>query len=195
MQLQANVVMRHFDAAGNVKQIFQENVFAQKLMKLNILSPRWINSPFAFLVAPFLGFYSDEKDTRNLVVTVGKEAAARLLSGVGGIAVMQSIGQGTGATAAAAGDTTLQTEVKADGTGAAGVHAVAAATTSIVTTTTTNDTAQFVGTVSETATIAVTESGLFNATTSGTLLARQTFTAVNVVTGDSLQFTWKIKFA
>jgi hypothetical protein len=68
-------------------------------------------------------------------------------------------------------------------------------TASSVTTTLTNDTAQFVGTVSISGTIAVTESGLFNADTNGTLLARQTFSAVNVVSGDSIQFTWKIKNA
>jgi hypothetical protein len=108
-----------------------------------------------------------------------------------------AIGQGTGVTGFSAANTTLGTEVKADGTGASGVHAVpsASVTASSVTTTVTNDTAQFVGTVAETATIAVTESGLFNADTNGTLLARQTFTAVNVVSGDSIQFTWKIKNA
>lgn len=108
-----------------------------------------------------------------------------------------AIGMGTGVTAFAAGNTTLGTEVKADGTAASGVHAVATAsvTASSVTTTVTNDTAQFVGTVAITATIAVSESGLFNADTNGTLLARQTFTAVNVVNGDSIQFTWKIKNA
>lgn len=197
MMLDVNCVVRHLDANGKAKSIFQENSFAIRLIKAGILSPAWINTSFGKTVSytGILGFWATEKNSRNLVVTIGKESAARLLSGVGGIAVMQSVGQGTGVSAAAAGDTTLGTEVKADGTAAAGVHAIAAATTSVVTTTTTNDTAQFVGTVSETATIAVTESGIFNATTNGNMLARQTFTAVNVVSGDSLQFTWKIKFA
>lgn len=108
-----------------------------------------------------------------------------------------SIGMGTGSTAFSTADTALGTGVKGDGTGDSGVHAVATAsvTATSVTTTVTNDTAQFVGTVSITATIAVTESGLFNADTNGTLLARQVFTAVNVVSGDSIQFTWKIKNA
>ena len=108
-----------------------------------------------------------------------------------------AIGLGTGTTAFAATDTTLETEKKTDGTGASGVHAIASGsvTASSVTTTVTNDTAQFVGTATFTASLAVTESGLFNADTNGTLLARQTFSAINVVSGDSIQFTWKIKNA
>jgi hypothetical protein len=112
-------------------------------------------------------------------------------------AVTWATGQGTGVGAFAATDTTLGTEVKADGTGASGVHCIPTASNTIsnVTTTVTNDTMQVVGTVAETATIAVTESGLFNADTNGSLLCRQTFSAVNVVNGDSIQFTWKIKAA
>ncbi len=131
------------------------------------------------------------------ITDAGRAAVASRINGSGAAAAFTAIGIGTGTTAAAAGDTTLQTEVKADGTAAAGVHALATAsvTASRVTTTVTNDTAQLVGTISFTATIAVTESGVFNADTSGTLLARQVFSAVNVVLGDSLQLTWKVKAA
>jgi hypothetical protein len=195
--LDTNVVMRHIDRYGRVKPIFQENGLCITLLDRGILSPHWINTILG-RAASHLGIFGawrKEKNAHNGITTVGKAAVAGLINGVGSVAVFASIGQGTGVGAFAAGDTTLGTEVKADGTGASGVHAVAAATASLVTTTTTNDTAQFVGTISETATIAVTESGVFNATTNGTLLARQTFTAVNVISGDSLQFTWKIKAA
>jgi hypothetical protein len=37
----------------------------------------------------------------------------------------------------------------------------------------------------------VTESGTLNAAAAGVLLARQTFSAINVANGDSLQVTWK----
>jgi hypothetical protein len=60
-----------------------------------------------------------------------------------------------------------------------------------VTTDVTNDTAQLVYTFTVTGTAAVTESGVFNAASSGVLLARQVFSAINVVNGDSLQITWK----
>lgn len=192
-----NVMMVHLDKDGNPKPIFQEYKFAAWLIKFGYISPLWINKWYAPLVSPFLGYWSKYKINKNGVTDAGKAAVASRINGAGGAAAFTAIGQGTGATAFSAADTALQTEVKADGTAAAGVHALATAsvTASRVTTTVTNDTAQLVGTISETATIAVTESGVFNADTSGTLLCRQTFTAVNVVSGDSLQFTWKIKAA
>jgi len=49
-----------------------------------------------------------------------------------------------------------------------------------------------VGTIAYTTTKAITEHGLFNASTVGTLMDRHTFTAVNVVNGDSIQFTFDL---
>lgn len=195
--LDVNVELVHRDKDGNVKRIFQENKLARRLINEGLLSPLWINRWYSFLLSPFLGLWSDSKIFKNLITDAGRAAVASRINGSGGAAAFTSIGQGTGITAANAADTALQTGVKADGTGDGGVHALATAsvTASRVTTTVTNDTAQLVGTVSETATIAVTESGVFNADTSGTLLCHQVFTAVNVVSGDSLQFTWKIKAA
>ena len=195
--LDANVQIVLRGADGKVKPIFQEFAWTVAALKAGLLSPHWINSWYGNLVAPFLGYWTTEKDGRNLITDAGRAAAASRINGSGAAAAFTSIGQGTGATAASVADTALQTAVKADGTGASGVHALATAsvTVSRVTTTVTNDTAQLVGTISETATIAVTESGVFNADTSGTLLCRQVFTAINVVSGDSLQFTWKVKAA
>jgi hypothetical protein len=195
--IDANVQMRHLDRFGNPKPIFQENPLCIFLIKWGILSPLWINGPHAARLSRFLGYWATEKDGRNLITDAGRAAVASRINGSGGAAAFTAIGQGTGATAANAADTTLQTEVKADGTAASGVHALATAsvTVSRVTTTVTNDTAQLVGTIAETATIAVTESGVFNADTNGTLLCRQTFSAVNVISGDSIQLTWKIKAA
>jgi len=132
----------------------------------------------------------------GLVVNAGRAVVSARLYGTGS-AAFASIGMGTGTTAAAATDTALQTGVTAAGAADAGVHVLptASVTASSVTTTVTNDTAQWQGTVNITATIAVTESGLFNADTNGTMLAHQVFSAVNVVNGDSIQFTWKVKNA
>lgn len=47
-----------------------------------------------------------------------------------------------------------------------------------------------VGTIPYTSTKAITEHGLFNDATAGTLLDRSEFAAVNVVNGDSIQFTF-----
>lgn len=49
-----------------------------------------------------------------------------------------------------------------------------------------------VGTISYTTTKAITEHGLFNDLTAGTLLDRSVFAAINVVNGDSIQFTYTL---
>lgn len=191
----ANVKMVHRDKDGNIKQIFQENKLGDFLIRKGIVSPLWINNmPLKFLLSPIMGKWSASKLTHNLVVDAGKAGVASRINGAGGEALFDKIGQGVGTTAAVAGDTALQTEKDASNTTTT-THAISAATASRVTTTVTNDTAQLVGTVSELATMAITESGVFNAATAGTMLCRQTFSAINVVSGDSIQFTWKIKAA
>jgi hypothetical protein len=49
-----------------------------------------------------------------------------------------------------------------------------------------------VATISYTTTKAITEHGVFNDATAGTLLDRSVFSAVNVVNGDSIQFTYTL---
>jgi hypothetical protein len=49
-----------------------------------------------------------------------------------------------------------------------------------------------VGTISYTTTKAITEHGLFNASTGPTLMDRSEFAAINVVNGDSIQFTYTL---
>ena len=49
-----------------------------------------------------------------------------------------------------------------------------------------------VGTISYTTTKAITEHGLFNASTGVTLMDRSEFAAINVVSGDSIQFTYTL---
>jgi hypothetical protein len=187
-----NVEMRHIDKDGNVKPIFQENLLCATLIKNGILSPLWINGSMASIVSPFLGKWTFKKEVRNLITTAGKGGISSRINGAGAAAVFDKIGWGTGTTSPAAGDTALQTEVNASG-GASTTHVIASPTTSQVTTSTTNDTSQWVGTATASGTIAITESGVFNASTGGTMLCRQTFTAINVVSGDSIQFTWKVQ--
>jgi hypothetical protein len=182
-----NVAYQVRDAHGNIKPLFQEYVWTQYLMKKGYITPTWINQWYSSLISPFLGHWSSEKKVRNLVTTVGKALVAGRINGSGAPAAATFIAVGTGATAAAAGDTTLQTE-----TATSGLSRVAG-TASLVTTTTTNDTAQLTTTFSVTGTVAVTESGVLNASSSGTLLCRQVFTAINVISGDSLAITWKVQ--
>ena len=52
-----------------------------------------------------------------------------------------------------------------------------------------------VGTINYTSTKAITEHGLFSASTGATLMDRTKFAAINVVNGDSIQFTYGITYA
>jgi hypothetical protein len=187
-----NVEYKHFDKFGNIKKMFQENALCRFLIKNELLDPNWINEKRGKILSLFLGHWANSRVVANLVTSAGKAAIASRINGAGSEALFDKIGWGTGATAAAAGDTALQAEKDASGATST-THVVSSATCSRVTTSVTNDTAQMVGTATATGTIAITESGVFNAATAGTLLARQVFTAVNVVSGDSIQFTWKIQ--
>jgi hypothetical protein len=175
------------DKNGNVKPLFQENALAVALLKTGKLAPTWINEWYAFLIAPLLGSYSPYKVIGNLVTNAGFAGSAGRLMGSGAPAAFTYIAVGTGTTAAAVTDTALQTETSTSGLGRV------AGTVSLVTTTVTNDTAQVTNTFSVTGTVAVTESGILNAASTGTLLCHQVFSAINVASGDSLQVTWKVQ--
>ncbi len=131
-----------------------------------------------------------------MITNAGRAVISARLYGVAS-AAFSAIGIGTGTNAPAATDTTLQTGVSASGAADGGVHAIptASVTASSQTTTVANDTAQWQGTVTASGAIAVTEAGLFNADSGGAMLCRQTFSAVNLASGDSLQITWKVKNA
>lgn len=113
------------------------------------------------------------------VTNSGKAEAAELLVGAG--TAFNNVAIGTGTTNFAATSTQLNNEYKRD-----------TATTSTATTDVTGDTAQFVNTFSITESKAITEAGVFNASAAGDMIAAQTFSAVNVASGDSLQITYKI---
>lgn len=99
-------------------------------------------------------------------------------------------GMGVGATGAArtavAADTALSTEVETPRS---------AGTSTRQTTTVTNDTYQVIGTITATSARVVDEAGLFDATTAGNMYTSATFNVINLATGDSIQFTWKVKYA
>lgn len=94
---------------------------------------------------------------------------------------------GTGAGTAAITDTTLFTEATPR----------AAGTSTQQTTTVTDDTYQVVATITAAGTLAVTNAGLFDVITasSGNLFVKGDFTVINVVSSDSIQFTFKTTFS
>jgi hypothetical protein len=122
----------------------------------------------------------DERVVENLIVNVGKAQVSGLIGGVV-TGVFNYIAVGTGTTSPSPTDTALQNEVMR-----------ASSTNSQTTTNVTNDTLQLQATFNFTSSYAITEAGIFNASSGGTMLARQTFGAINVASGDSIAITWKV---
>ena len=123
----------------------------------------------------------------TLLVNTGKAIVTNYLSG-GAASVPKYIGWGTGAGTTAATDTTLFTESGSTRT---------TGTPAQVTTSTTNDTYQVTGTSTAGSTLAITNAGLFdNATVgSGNLFAKGDFSTINLNSGDSISFTFKVQFS
>jgi len=120
----------------------------------------------------------------TLLVNTGKAIVTNYLAG-GAATQPKYIGWGTGAGTTAATDTTLFTETGTRTTG----------TATQVTTSTTNDTFQVTGTNTAGGTLAITNAGLFDASTSGNLFAKGDFSTINLATGDSIAFTFKVQFS
>jgi hypothetical protein len=170
-----NVTYRLIGENGKSKKLFQPNALGKSFYKAFRFLPK---------VPLLFGYNSYKLLISNLVTNAGMAGVASRVNGNGAEAAFTYIAIGTGTTAAAATDTTLQTEITTNG------GQRAAATASRTTTDVTNDTATLVNTFTFTGSFAITESGVLNAASAGTMLARQVFSAINVVSGDSLQITW-----
>lgn len=86
---------------------------------------------------------------------------------------------GTGGTAEAASQTALVTEAATRATGSQTEGASA-------------NIYRTVGTIPYTGTLAITEHGIFSAAAAGTMLDRSLFAAINVINGDSIEFTYDL---
>ena len=117
------------------------------------------------------------QDIDNLVVTAVKNRVASRLVGTSSD-VMSHMAIGSGTTAAAAGNTALGTELGR-------VSLTSGSASSAVVT--------YVATFAAgTGTGAVTEAGLLNASSGGTLLCRTVFSVVNKGANDSMTVTWTV---
>lgn len=125
------------------------------------------------------GAVKDSREIKNLVVTVGKNYIASRMKDATATA-MTHMELGTGTTAAAVGDTTLQTAIS-------GSRVTLASTT-----VTTNAIAYVASFPAGTGTGAVTEAGTFNAASAGTMLCRTVFSVVNKGAADAMSVTWTI---
>lgn len=113
----------------------------------------------------------------NLVVTTGKNYIASRMKDASATA-MSHMAVGTGSTAAAAGNTALGTET--------GRVALTSTTVS------TNNVAYVATFPAGTGTGALTEAGILNASSSGTLLCRTVFSVINKASADTLGITWTV---
>jgi len=112
----------------------------------------------------------------NLVVTAGKNWVADRMNDAN--TVMTHMAVGTSSTAAAAGQTALVSE---------------SARGALTSTTVTNNEIAYVETFAAgTATAALTEAGIFDASSGGDMLCRTVFSVVNKGANDSMTITWTI---
>ena len=114
----------------------------------------------------------------NLVVTTGLAYIASRMKDATATA-MTHMAVGTGSTAAAAGNTALETQLGSR---------VALTSTTV----TSNSIAYVASFGAGVATGALTEAGIFNASTSGTMLCRTVFAVINKGASDTMTITWTI---
>jgi hypothetical protein len=118
----------------------------------------------------------------NTIMNVGKSVVSSFIgSDIATGVAFDYMSIGTSGLAAAATQTILGSEQVRVGTASA--HA---------TTTTTNDTARFIGSFAISGTLSIVEAGIHNAASAGSMLARTTFTALNVISGDAINATWDV---
>ena len=126
------------------------------------------------------GNLKEEQTVKNLVVTTGLNHIADRLGASSPATRMSHMEVGTGTTAPAAGDTALET-------------AIASSRVSLTSQTVSTNTVEYVGDFpAGTGTGAVTEAGVFNASSAGTMLCRTTFSVVNKGAADTLKITWTL---
>ncbi len=120
-----------------------------------------------------------EFDVPNLVVTTGKNyIASKMVATTNSPVSMTHMAIGTGTASPADGDTALGTQT----------GRVLLSGNSV-----TNNSITYTATFpAGTGTGAITEAGIFNAGTGGTMLCRTTFPVVNKASGDTIAVTWVV---
>ena len=123
------------------------------------------------------GNITQEVVVPNLVVTTGKNYIASRIKDASATA-MSHMAIGTGSTAAAAGNTALGSE---------------AGRVALTSTTVTDNAVAYLATFpAGTGTGAITEAGILNASSSGTLLCRTVFSVINKGAAETLGITWTV---
>lgn len=159
---------------------------AVHVLKKFVLWPLHVWDKFADRYVPALSF-----GLATLQVNGGRGIVTGRLRAVGTEPL--NIGWGTGAGTAAAADTTLFTEVLVNMTAGGTDHTVG--TSSQQTTTTTSDTYRVTGTRTATASGTITNSGLFDAASGGTLFVKGDFTGIALANGDAISHTFNVQYS
>lgn len=166
---------------GKAKLIWQEYRFLHYFRKhFGISFPKFFG---------LTGYMTRQAKYSNLLVTAGKGLITTRINGIGSSAAPSYMAIGTGTNAAAAGDTALQTE--STGTG----YDRVAGTQSTQTTDTASDTNQLLASWTVSSSKAITEMGILNAASVGTLFVRNVFSAYTLQSGDTFEMTHKLKHA
>lgn len=184
MNLAGEIDIRILDKNGRAKLIWQEYSILHYIRK-----HFGINFPKLFGIT---GYLTIKAHYANLITTSGKGLISGRVNGVGSPAAPTAMAIGTGTNAAADGNTALQTELSGSGLGRG------AGTASLQTTTVANDTCRLVKswTSASVGDVAVTEMGILNnATSGGTLLVRNVFSAYTLRTGDTFEITHNLRNA
>lgn len=125
------------------------------------------------------GEIKQKESVENLVVTTGKSFVASRMAG-SSASVMSHMAIGTDNTAAAAGDTALGSE---------------SARVALTSTTVNNNDVIYVATFTAgtpASAAVITEAGIFNASSNGTMLCHTVFGSISKGTSDSLTITWTV---
>lgn len=132
------------------------------------------------------GQVKQEHTDHNLVVTVGKSYLTTwLTAATQSTAFMSFVGLGTNSSGPTSGDTALGAEFS--GGGYSRATGVLTQASNVWTNTSTFAPGNGTG--------AITEAGLFSASTVGTMFARQVFSVYNKAAGDTLIVAWNVTFA
>lgn len=134
------------------------------------------------------GKVKQEHTDHNLVVTVGKTYLTTFMTPGNhntGTEFAQFVGLGTNSSGPTNGDTTLGAELSGGG------YSRATGTITNASNVWTNTSTFAPGN----GTGAITEAGLFSASTVGTMFARQVFSVYNKAAGDTLIVVWNVTFA
>lgn len=125
------------------------------------------------------GNVKEDVNLKNLVVNTGLNYIVSRMKDTTDTA-MSHMALGTGTTSAASNNTALET-------------AISGGRVSLTSTTVSTNTITYVASFpAGTGTGAVTEAGIFNASSGGTMLCRTVFPVVNKQSGDSMTVTWTV---